>query len=218
MLTRRNLLTAGAFSGAAMLMRSTSAVRAARFETPLPIPQLIDAAASGHRISLTIAQGRHAYWPGHTATSFGYSASVLGPAIRLRRGERVEFTIENRMDRMTTVHWHGLIVPGEVDGGPHNSIAPGNRWKTSLSVDQPETTAWFHPHPHEETAEQVYSAWRACSSWRTEAANAWACRAATVTTICRSCCRIEFSTAPVLRSTSQVLWISWLGTAATRLS
>jgi hypothetical protein len=53
-------------------------------------------------------------------------------------------------------HWHGLIVPGAVDGGPHNTIAAGDRWKASLNVNQPETTAWFHPHPHGETAQQVH--------------------------------------------------------------
>src|ERR1035437_496488 len=54
-------------------------------------------------------------------------------------------------------HWHGLIVPGAVDGVPHNTIAAGDRWKASLNVNQPETTAWFHPRPHGETAQQVYS-------------------------------------------------------------
>jgi cuproxidase len=157
MFTRRKLLTAGALSGAAMLVRSNSAARATRFETPLPILQLIDAAENGHRVSLTIAQGSHAYWPGFKATSYGYSASVLGPAIRLRRGERTDFTIENRMDRMTTVHWHGLLIPSDVDGGPHNTLRPGDTWKPALTIDQPEATAWFHPHPHRHTAPQVYS-------------------------------------------------------------
>jgi blue copper oxidase len=55
------------------------------------------------------------------------------------------------------VHWHGLIIPGAVDGGPHNTVAAGQHWKASLNVDQPESTAWFHPHPHGETAQQVYS-------------------------------------------------------------
>ncbi len=157
MLTRRKLLAAGALSGAAMLARSSSVAHATRFETPLPIPQLIDAAANGHRVSLSIAQGRHAYWPGYTATSYGYSASVLGPAIRLRRGQSTQFTIENRMNRMTTVHWHGLLIPSDVDGGPHNTLNPGDTWKPALTIDQPEATAWFHPHPHGEAAPQVYS-------------------------------------------------------------
>jgi blue copper oxidase len=106
---------------------------------------------------LTIGQGVHAYRPGQSAQSFGYSAPVLGPVIRLARGESTDITIENKMSRPSTVHWHGLIIPGAVDGGPHNTVAAGQHWKASLNVDQPESTAWFHPHPHGETAQQVYS-------------------------------------------------------------
>lgn len=157
MLTRRHFLTATALSGAAILMKSRVPADAAVFETPLPIPQLIDAKSNGGSVSLTIAQGMHAYRPGQPVVSFGYAGPVLGPVIRLVRGDTTTVTVENKMTRATTVHWHGLVIPGEVDGGPHNTISPGARWTASLNVDQPETTAWFHPHTHGQTAEQVYS-------------------------------------------------------------
>lgn len=155
MLTRRHFLAATALAGAAGLARSRPAQAA--FETPLPIPRLIDASANGNKVSLSVAPGRHAYFPGETVDSFGISAPVLAPVIRLARGADTDITVDNRSGRATTVHWHGLIVPGEVDGGPHSLIAPGEQWKISLPVDQPETTAWFHAHPHGETASQVYS-------------------------------------------------------------
>jgi FtsP/CotA-like multicopper oxidase with cupredoxin domain len=141
----------------AVLTKFGVSTEAAPFETPLPIPQLIDAKSAGNVLSLTIGQSTHAYRVGQPVQSFGYSAPVLGPVIRLARGTTTDFTIENNMSRATTVHWHGLVVPSDVDGGPHNTIAPGRRWSGRLHVDQPETTAWFHPHPHGETAEQVYS-------------------------------------------------------------
>lgn len=127
------------------------------FETPLPVPRLIDAATSGEAVSLIAAQSTHAYSPGQPVSAFGYSAPVLGPVVRLTRGRAADFIIENRTNRVTTVHWHGLVIPSAVDGGPHNAIAPGATWKLTLPVDQPETTAWFHPHPHGDTARQVYS-------------------------------------------------------------
>lgn len=157
MLTRRHFLAATALSGAVILTKFDLAANAARFETPLPIPQLIDAKSSGGSVSLTIEQATHAYRSGQPVKSFGYSAPVLGPVIRLARGETTDMTVQNKMSSATTVHWHGLVIPGAVDGGPHNTIAPGGRWTASLHVDQPEATAWFHPHPHGKTAEQVYS-------------------------------------------------------------
>ena len=124
---------------------------------PLPIPQLIDAHTQDGKISLTVGAGTHAYLGGKSVRSFGYSAPVLGPAIRVRRGDTVAISIDNKMDEPTTVHWHGVLIPGSVDGGPHNVIRPGQSWTAKLAIDQPETTAWFHPHPHGATAQQVYS-------------------------------------------------------------
>ena len=60
------------------------------------------------------------------------------------------------IDVDTTVHWHGLLVPGDVDGGPHQVIKSGSSWRPSLKIDQPASTAWFHPRLHHDTARQVY--------------------------------------------------------------
>jgi blue copper oxidase len=109
-----------------------------------------------HAVSLTIGEGLRLS-PDQPVKSFGYSAPVLGPVIRMVRGESTDITVENKLSRPTTVHWHGLVIPGAVDGGPHNTIAAGQRWTASLRVDQPESTTWFHPHPHGETAQQVYA-------------------------------------------------------------
>ena len=156
MFTRRQLLTATTFSGAVLMARPFR-ILSAPMEIPLPILKLIDAAANGNRLSLAIGTGEHAYFPERPVRSYGYSSGVLGPAIRIKRGQSVELSFENKIPRATTVHWHGLAIPGDLDGGPHNPIAPGETWKVALPIDQPECTAWFHPHPHGETAEQVYS-------------------------------------------------------------
>jgi len=48
-----------------------------------------------------------------------------------------------------------LLVAGDVDGGPHQAIAPGQSWQPVLSLNQPSATAWYHSHVHGTTAEQV---------------------------------------------------------------
>ncbi len=156
MLTRRRFLAASALSGAAVLARFETQAQA-RFATPLPVPRLVDARGSDVAIPLVLAQGTHAYRAGQFVTALGYSAPVLGPAIRVARGQRLTMAVDNRTERPTTVHWHGLIIPSAVDGGPHNAISRGGVWGPILPVDQPEATAWFHPHPHGDTAPQVYS-------------------------------------------------------------
>src|SRR5258706_1992279 len=126
------------------------------FNRHLPIPPLIDAAKQENAVKLKVTNGRHAFIEGKPTKSYGYSVPVLGPAIRLRRGDEVEMTVENALDVDTTVHWHGLLGPGDVDGGPHQIIKSGSTWRPRLKIEQPASTAWFHPHLHHNTARQVY--------------------------------------------------------------
>ena len=70
--------------------------------------------------------GRHAFVEGKPVRTYGYSAPVLGPVIRVRRGDEVQMVVDNHLDAATTVHWHGLLVPGHNDGGPQQLIQPRN--------------------------------------------------------------------------------------------
>lgn len=158
MLTRRKFaIGCGAFaSSVAVVGARFSRSDPAPFNTVLPIPALIDAATQGNAVSLKVAPGRHAFVPGKTTRTFGYSAPVLGPVIRLRRGDAVEMTVENALEVPTTVHWHGLLAPGHNDGGPQQLIYPRKIWRPVLQIDQAAATLWFHPHPHHDTARQIY--------------------------------------------------------------
>ena len=94
----------------------------APFSTRLPVPTLIDAAKQGNAVDLRVRAGQHAFIKGKPTRTYGYSAPILGPVIRLRRGDEVQMTVENALDSVTTVHWHGLLVPGHIDGGPQQLI------------------------------------------------------------------------------------------------
>ena len=122
----------------------------------LPIPQLIEARGR-EPVTLTLQKTQHRFGPGPAVSSRGISASYLGPVVRVRSGDTIPFRVENRLDEETTLHWHGLLVPSQVDGGPHNTIKPGAVWSPEITIKQPACTAWFHPHPHGNTARQVYS-------------------------------------------------------------
>ena len=146
----------GAVAASAVFCGRLGTGEAAPFTNPLPIPRLIDAAASRHSVNLKAMTGRHAFIAGKPTRTYGYSAPILGPVVRVRRGDEVEMVVENHLDAATTVHWHGLLVPGHNDGGPQQLIQPGERRRPVLKIDQPATTLWFHPHPHGDTARQIY--------------------------------------------------------------
>lgn len=121
---RRFAVGCGAVAASAVLCGRLGYGEAGPFSRPLPIPPMSDAAASGNSVKLTASLGQHAFVDGKLAQTYGYSAPILGPVVRLRRGDEVEMVVENRLDAATTVHWHGLLVPGEQDGGPQQLIQP----------------------------------------------------------------------------------------------
>ncbi len=126
------------------------------FTTPLPMPPLIDGRDIGNVVTLEATAGTTKFQQGAASRTFGYSGSFLGPVLRLHRGDTVTMTVANKLDRQTTIHWHGLLTPSDLDGGPHNPIEPGDVWQPFLTIDQPAATLWYHPHPHGDTARQVY--------------------------------------------------------------
>src|SRR3974390_3122094 len=157
MLTRRKFaIGCGAFASSAVLDAPLGFTDSATADTALPIPMLVDAVKQGNAVHLKAMSGRHAFIEGKPTGTYGYSASVLGPVMRVRRGDEVQVTVENTLDTVTTVHWHGLLTPGHNDGGPQQLIRPGKNWRPVLKINQPAATLWFHPHPHHDTARQIY--------------------------------------------------------------
>lgn len=96
-----------------------------------------------------IAAGQTEFW--------AYNDGLPGPLIEVTEGDTVEILFENRLPRATTIHWHGLPIPPEQDGNPQDPVPPGGqrRYRFTLPVGS-AGTYWYHPHPHDDTPEQVY--------------------------------------------------------------
>ena len=139
----------GAFS--ALPLWSRAALAADR--PALPVPELLLPDAR-NTVRLTAQAGKTVFG-GKTATTWGYNGSLLGPALRLTQGESVTVDIHNSLAEETTVHWHGLEVPGDVDGGPQGVIAAGGKRTVKFTPRQRAATCWFHPHQHGKTGHQV---------------------------------------------------------------
>ena len=77
------------------------------------------------------------------------------PVIRIATGQRLRVNFTNRLNESTTVHWHGLNIPADMDGHPHDLIAPGGTFTYEFPILNPAGTYWFHPHPHLRTGLQV---------------------------------------------------------------
>jgi FtsP/CotA-like multicopper oxidase with cupredoxin domain len=85
--------------------------------------------------------------------------SYLGPIIRVQTGQRVRVNFQNNLPpgQTSIVHWHGLILPEEMDGHPRFAIEPGQTYVYEFEVINRAGMDWFHPHPDMLTGQQAYA-------------------------------------------------------------
>ena len=129
------------------------------FDTPLAVPPLAESVRgdSGTRVfTLGVESGETAFKDGAATRTWGVNGTYLGPTVRARRGEKVEFAVHNGLDEETSIHWHGMHLPAAMDGGPHQIVAPDATWTPEWTVEQQAATLWYHPHVHGETADHTY--------------------------------------------------------------
>lgn len=151
MTTRRAFCTGMAASAVALMAAPGFAQNA---QPRLQMPPLIDTTASG-RFSLTAQRGQVNFLGQSASETWGFNQPYLGPTLRVAHKGEVQAEVNNQLDEKISAHWHGLLIPGEVDGGPHNPIAAGGTWAPVLPIDQPTATLWYHSHIHGRTAAQV---------------------------------------------------------------
>jgi len=137
---------------------ATIRLRDSKGTHPLAIPSVLQPTYEHGEAVYTLRAevGETELIDGIKTETYGYNGSFLGPVLRFKKGEHVRVQFTNNLREPTTVHWHGLIVPPVVDGGPENRIMPGEATSLTFDVLQDPATLWFHPHPHGQTSEQVY--------------------------------------------------------------
>ena len=85
---------------------------------------------------------------GKKSKAIGINGKVPGPLIRLKEGEDVLLRVTNNLDEDTSIHWHGIILPFQMDGVPgvsFDGIKPGETFEYKYPVKQ-NGTYWYHSH------------------------------------------------------------------------
>ncbi|MCB4379774.1 multicopper oxidase domain-containing protein [Synechococcus sp. MU1644] len=144
-------------TGAGMLLAGGGLAWAQSAPRPLPIIPLTDLTAGiEDRISLVLNRASHDFGNGSTSQTFGINHTYLGPVLKAKQGQTLPFDVANNIGDTSTIHWHGLHIPGEVDGGPHQEIEHGSVWSPDVPIVQQASMNWFHSHMHGKTAQQTY--------------------------------------------------------------
>jgi FtsP/CotA-like multicopper oxidase with cupredoxin domain len=108
--------------------------------------------AQGRTITVPL-EARETKWqvaPGRSIRGYGFNGHVPGPAIEAEVGDELVVELTNRLAEPTTIHWHGLRVPAEMDGTEvvQSPVEPGESYEYRFVLPD-AATFWYHSHGNE---------------------------------------------------------------------
>jgi FtsP/CotA-like multicopper oxidase with cupredoxin domain len=88
--------------------------------------------------------------PGRTVSGYGFNGMVPGPTIEATQGDTLVVRLINRLPEPTSIHWHGLRVPADMDGTElvQHPVQPGRTFEYRFVLPD-AGTFWYHPHHNE---------------------------------------------------------------------
>lgn len=100
--------------------------------------------------------------PGERVQAYAFNRQVPGPRIRVTEGDRVRINVKNELPEATSVHWHGMVLPNEMDGPADVTqapIEPGESFAYEFTAGR-QGTYFYHSHkePDRQQALGMYGA------------------------------------------------------------
>jgi blue copper oxidase len=120
-------------------------------QNTLYIPPIL----TGTNFNLTVQSGTTVLYGNTPTPTYGINGVWMSPTIAVNKDDSITLNVINNLPVRTTMHWHGLHVSPENDGGPHQTINPGSTWSPSFKVRNNAATFWYHPHGAGQTDIQV---------------------------------------------------------------
>ena len=153
-MSRRRFVT-GAAAGSALLglgISTQSSYAAASTRQPLP-------SLRGSNFDIDIAY-KTVNFTGRERPATAFNGSVPGPILRWQEGDRVTLRVTNNLAHDSSIHWHGIILPANMDGVPgisFDGIKPGDTFIYQFDVRQ-NGTFWYHSHSDFQEQTGMYGA------------------------------------------------------------
>ena len=120
-------------------------------QNQLIIPELL----IGNEFNLSLQHGNTQLFDGVATQTMGVNGGNLAPTLIFENGDFININVTNNLEEETTIHWHGMHISPENDGGPHSVIYPGETWNPQFEIMEKACTMWYHPHLHQKTNEHV---------------------------------------------------------------
>lgn len=144
MLSRRHFLTLTAALGGSV---AASALRPAWAQSGAAANLSGLRPLSGSVFNLDVARSQVSI-DGRTGPAITVNGQVPAPLLRWREGDDITLNVHNGLDTDTSIHWHGILLPNEMDGVPgvtFPGIAPGETFTYRFPLRQ-AGTYWYHSH------------------------------------------------------------------------
>lgn len=110
------------------------------------VPTVVDGVKE---YQLTTSVIKWSILPDVQVTAFAYNEQVPGPLLRLTAGDPARINVTNNLPEPTSVHWHGLVIPNEMDGAAgvtQPAIEPGETFAYEFTVPNTPGTYFYHTH------------------------------------------------------------------------
>ncbi len=105
-----------------------------------PDPRIVEINLEAKESTIEIAQGVF-------SRVYTYNGMVPGPVIKTNIGDTLIVHFTNNLPEPTTIHWHGMRVPADMDGSTlsQHPVQPGKSFRYEFTVEDP-SLFWYHPH------------------------------------------------------------------------
>ncbi len=110
---------------------------------------------TGNKFTITAKEAKHQLNSKVTVDAWTFNGSVPGSQIRVMEGEKVKITFKNELPVPSSIHWHGITVPNEMDGIPgvtQNAVQPGESFTYEFTPTIPGTYMY---HTHQDAVNQM---------------------------------------------------------------
>jgi len=151
-LTRRTFVRGLAAGGAAASLGLWRTPSLGAQGVPQPAGEL-----SGTSFDLSVGE-TPVNFTGEPRTGYAVNGSIPGPLLRWREGDTVTLRVANRLQEDASIHWHGMLLPANMDGVPglsFHGIRPGGDYTYTFKVRQ-NGTYWYHSHSGFDEQKGIY--------------------------------------------------------------
>lgn len=157
-ISRRRLLKRAGSLGLLTALQPLLVSCVSRPLTPILLQDPSSSTVSGERIDLVISERSFAV-DGRTGRAITINGTIPGPLIRLKEGQEVTLRVTNLLKEVSSIHWHGILLPSHMDGVPgvsFSGIAPGTTFTYRFPVKQ-SGTYWYHSHSGGQELQGMYA-------------------------------------------------------------